>query len=203
LAVLVLAAAVDLPPLVRTVIVQGGAAGAPPCAGCHGEDGAGAELPGIVAPRLAGQLDEYLVKQVDDFSTGQRAPSPMNEVAQQLLERERNEAAMVYSRLRTGYPSQRELSLDTYAQGEEPARLGLPRLAVPACFSCHGPGGRGVPPATPVQAGQLEPYLARQLADFRAGDRRNDPDGVMRSVAAQLDDTQLASLAAYLANLRP
>jgi cytochrome c553 len=41
-------------------------------------------------------------------------------------------------------------------------------------------------------------YIGRQLRRFRAGERHNDPDGSMRSVAQKLSDAEIQAVAQYL-----
>ena len=65
---------------------------------------------------------------------------------------------------------------------------------VTACQACHGDNGISRNPRVPNIAGQQEAYLAAQLTAFRAGTRRSDP---MQAIAAQLNDAEIAALAAY------
>jgi cytochrome c553 len=54
-------------------------------------------------------------------------------------------------------------------------------------------------PLAPWLEAQHEDYLIKQLTDFREGNRTNDPEGAMRSIAAQLSDKDVSDLAAYIA----
>ena len=67
------------------------------------------------------------------------------------------------------------------------------------CVACHGPDGNSVNPMWPNLAGQQEMYLAKQLRDFRDGNRK---DPVMAPMAAALSDDDIANLAAYYASLK-
>jgi cytochrome c553 len=60
----------------------------------------------------------------------------------------------------------------------------------------------GVPVANewPVLAGQQAPYLQKQLAAFRSGERVNP---LMQMAVGQLGDEQFAALAAYYSQLAP
>ena len=51
-------------------------------------------------------------------------------------------------------------------------------------------------------AGQYAEYTDAQLKAFRAGTRANDPNGMMRGVAARLSDREIQALAQYVAGLR-
>ncbi len=64
------------------------------------------------------------------------------------------------------------------------------------CASCHGPTGVSVNPVWPDLAGQQELYLAKQIKDFRDGDRK---DPLMSPMAAALSDEDIANLAAFYA----
>ena len=69
------------------------------------------------------------------------------------------------------------------------------------CFSCHGVNGNSVNPIWPKLAGQNEGYLAKQLADFKAGDQRNDP--LMMGQVMSLSPQDMADLAAFFAKQKP
>ena len=58
---------------------------------------------------------------------------------------------------------------------------------------------RAVAPQILLEEAQHEDYLVKQLMDFRAGIRTNDPEGVMRTIAAQLSDKDVSDLATYIA----
>jgi cytochrome c553 len=63
-----------------------------------------------------------------------------------------------------------------------------------ACLACHGPMGNSVVPMWPKTAGQHSEYIAKQLADFKAGNRKNEQ---MTPQAMALSDQDMADLAAY------
>ena len=77
----------------------------------------------------------------------------------------------------------------------------MPDEHVPACASCHGVRGDGLPPRFPRLAGQHAGYLASQLRLYRAGVRITDRDGLMRGVAARLSDQDIDAVASYAARL--
>jgi len=64
------------------------------------------------------------------------------------------------------------------------------------CQACHGLDGQSKVPDAPNLAGQVEGYLAAQLAAFKAGTRKSE---AMNVVAASLSDADVADLAAYYA----
>jgi cytochrome c553 len=66
------------------------------------------------------------------------------------------------------------------------------------CATCHGPDGNSINPVWPSLAGQNQNYLAKQMTEFRDGNRK---DAVMSSMAAALTDQDIADLAAYYTSL--
>lgn len=85
------------------------------------------------------------------------------------------------------------LSPAAYAGGD--AASG--RAKAMACTACHVAHD---PPEAPHLAGQSESYLAGQLRAFRSGARSHS---LMNPIARQLADSDIADLAAYLANQPP
>jgi cytochrome c553 len=73
---------------------------------------------------------------------------------------------------------------------------------VPACSGCHGPNGAGIPAQYPRLAGQFAEYTVSQLKAFRTMERTNDPNQMMRGVAARMTDQEIAAVAEYLAGLQ-
>ncbi len=75
------------------------------------------------------------------------------------------------------------------------------------CADCHGQNGEGNPNiSAPINAGQDEWYIVRQLKNFRAGIRGADPKDIfgaqMRPVAMYLvNDMALQDVAAYVTSL--
>ncbi len=77
------------------------------------------------------------------------------------------------------------------------------------CGACHGPSGEGNSIlSAPINAGQDEWYVVRQLKNYRAGIRGADPKDIfgmqMRPMAGTLaDDQAIQDVAAYLTSLTP
>ena len=70
-----------------------------------------------------------------------------------------------------------------------------------ACFSCHGVNGNSINPAWPNLAGQHAGYIAKQLADFKAGTERNDP--LMMGQVTALSPQDMEDLGAFFAKQKP
>src|SRR3989440_12998984 len=74
--------------------------------------------------------------------------------------------------------------------------LGDPNRNIPPCAACHRPGSGG-PIETPILSEQGDNYLALQLKNYAAGERRNDVYGRMRSIASKLTEAEIKGLASY------
>ena len=172
------------------------------CAACHAADG---NSVAAANPKLAGQFPEYLQKQLADFKAqGGKKPlresAIMNGMAASLSEADITGLASFYAgqAFKPAAASDKGLA----AQGQKLWRGGDATAGVPACAGCHGPSGAGIPAEYPRLAGQFADYVAAQLTAFREGKRANDPNGMMRGVAAHLTDRQIRALAEYAAGLR-
>jgi cytochrome c553 len=69
------------------------------------------------------------------------------------------------------------------------------------CAGCHGADGNGgADPLWPRLAGQDPAYIAKQLADFKSGARK---DPIMAGMAAGLSAADMKNIGAYYASLKP
>ena len=67
-----------------------------------------------------------------------------------------------------------------------------------SCVDCHGAdGNQPLDPTYPKIGGQYRDYLAHALQAYRSGDREH---ALMSNQAADLDDQQIADLAAWFAS---
>jgi len=64
------------------------------------------------------------------------------------------------------------------------------------CVACHTNDGSRGSPANPILQGQHPEYLAKQLAEFKAGIRAN---AIMRGMASVLTDADMKNVAAFYA----
>jgi cytochrome c553 len=167
------------------------------CAACHGADG-NSPLP--VNPSLAGQHASYLYKQLSDYKAGRRKNAVMNSMVAALSDDDLRNLAAYFAtqKLKPGVATDASL----VAAGQKLYRGGDSEIGVPACSGCHSPDGAGIPAQYPRLAGQHGEYTNSQLQYFRSGERGNDPNAMMRTIAARLNDKEMAALAEYISGLR-
>jgi cytochrome c553 len=173
------------------------------CAACHGPDG-NSPLP--VNPSIAGQHPEYIYKQLSNFKPKAGKPAERNNpvmlgMATPLSDDDMKNVAAYYAS-QTPRPRNARGGDEVVRQGQLIYRGGIAAKGVAACASCHSPNGAGLPAQYPRVGGQHAEYTAAQLKAFRAGDRANDPNSMMRTVAAKLSDREIAAVAEYIAGLR-
>ncbi|WPL10301.1 Cytochrome c4 [Thiorhodovibrio litoralis] len=169
------------------------------CQACHGIDGNGVPAQPIW-PKLAGQHPNYIYKQLNNFKNDERANVQMTPMAKPLTDEEMRNVAAYYSSLPQ---SGGEAEADKVELGEKIFRAGNPATGVPACSGCHGPAGMGTNLSRfPRLAGQYPEYVDQTLKLFRKMERANDPNGMMRGVAARMTDDEIAAVAQYISGLR-
>lgn len=171
------------------------------CAACHGADG---NSMSPAYPKLAGQIPEYLIKQLHDFKTtnGKPAKRPnaiMSGMAATVSGAQIGDVAAYFASQTIKPAGTTNKSLA--AEGEELFRGGDAATDVPACAACHGVKGDGLPPEFPRLAGQYPQYVETQLKAFKSGARANDPNAIMRDIAARLSTQQMKAVAQYVAGL--
>jgi cytochrome c553 len=167
------------------------------CSSCHGADGnSGAPL----YPKLSQQHPEYLAKQLAEFKSGKRANAIMSGLAAGLSDDDMRNVAAYYAS-QAAKPGAAK-NKDTLELGQKLWRGGDTARGLPACAGCHGATGAGLPSQYPRLAGQHAEYIETQLKGFRAGERQNDPQRMMRMVAAKLTDKDISAVADYIAGLK-
>ena len=172
------------------------------CAACHGSDG---NSPQAVNPNLAGQHAEYIYKQLMDFKAQsgrppERANAVMSGMVAALSDDDMRNLAAYFQMQRPAPRSARDPEL--VKVGQAIFRGGVTAKGVAACAGCHSPNGAGIPAQFPRLAGQHAEYVEAQLKAFRAGERANDPNRMMRGVAERLNDKEIKAVAEYISGLR-
>lgn len=173
------------------------------CSACHGSDGNSAIA---MNPKIAGQHEGYLVKQLTEYRLASRTGGKegrnnavMNGMAAALSDQDIADLSAYFSSqdLKAG-----ETPEDVIEAGQALYRGGDADREITSCISCHGPGGKGMGLAGfPVISGQHAEYTSSQLKMFRDGTRANDMNSMMRTIAAKLTDKDIEILSKYLGGL--
>jgi len=167
------------------------------CGACHGPDG-NSMAPNF--PKLAGQGDRYLLKQLHEIKDGKRQVLEMTGLLTNLNDQDLADIAAFYSSQKSSVGAADPALV---ARGEALFRGGDLEKGLPACTGCHSPDGQGNAAAGfPHLGGQHAGYVEKQLTDFREGDRTNDGDSmIMRGIAAKLSNKDIKALASYIQGL--
>lgn len=167
------------------------------CAACHGADG-NSMIP--MYPKLAGQHPEYITKQLQNFKSTERKNAVMAGMVATLSAQDIENLGAYFG---TQAPKPGVASSNGPGSvGEKIYKGGIPGIGVPACASCHGPAGAGIPVQFPRLAGQHADYIVSQLKMFRAGERANDAAKMMRTIASKLSDQDMTAVADYIQGLK-
>jgi cytochrome c oxidase subunit 2 len=173
------------------------------CAACHGSQAEG--NPALHAPKLSGQGDWYLKRQLKYFKNGARGTHDkdvfgkmMAPMAATLGDDAAIDNVVAYINTLPDNPAPRTVTKTT---------TNAQKLYV-TCGACHGADGRGMQATNaPRLAGMSDWYLVTQLKNFKQGIRGAHPKDMygpqMALMAAILADDQATSdLVAYINSLR-
>jgi len=191
-----MAFAAEAPSGVKPGDANAGQAKSATCGACHGADGNPASSQ---YPKLAGQQEDYIARQIQLIKTGKRVNAVMMGFIASLSPQDEHDIGAYFAG-KTSLPGVADAKL--VAQGESAYRGG--KTGTPACMACHGPDGRGNPGAGyPQLAGQYADYLSAKLKDFRDGKGFSDDDRskIMVTVAKGLSDQDISALSSYLEGL--
>ncbi len=169
------------------------------CGGCHGFDG---NSPIAMYPKLAGQNEAYIVKQVKDFKANTtRQNAIMLGMVAALSD---DDAADIGAYFQAQSVSQVATFDETKAAaGRELYKGGDLQTGIPACQACHGPTGGGTAGiGYPQLGGQYVDYTLAQLKAFKAGSRSNDDKELMRSIVEKMSEEDMVAVANYIASLK-
>jgi cytochrome c oxidase subunit II len=172
------------------------------CAACHGAQGEGNRA--MNAPKIAGQEDWYLRRQMQAYQQSLRGTAPgdvhgaqMRPMAMTVMAPEALENLIAYIGTFPDAPSAATIEGDPVAG----------KSAYAVCAACHGANGEGVAQlGGPQLAGQNDWYLIRQLQNYQKGLRGYDPRDTygmqMKPMAATLNEKSILDVAAYINSLR-
>ncbi|NOQ64183.1 MAG: c-type cytochrome [Methyloprofundus sp.] len=203
--------------------VNAGLAKSATCVSCHGQEG-NSMMP--MFPKLAGQNEGYLVKQMQAFKDGSRENSSMAAMVASLSDQDMRDIAVYYaaqavtendkprldveeeddegndlpaSALKAAKEVAQEEQDALMAQGYDVYRNGDLDNEISACIACHGPYGEGNEPAAfPAVKGQHADYLIKTLTDFKTDARSNDSDNIMHMIAKKMSEQEIQAMSYYM-----
>ena len=156
------------------------------CVACHGADGNSANPEW---PSLAGQNAEYLVRQLNQFRSGQRENALMAPMIAALNDDDVQALAAYY-----------EAQTPRAAASGDSALVAKGQNVAAYCVSCHGGKGKTANPEWPNLAGQQARYMEQQLAAYKSGARQHPH---MQTVVQRLNEADMAAVAAYYSQMQP
>lgn len=166
------------------------------CAACHGPAGISIAP---TFPNLAGQQASYLAKQIMDIRDATRSVPQMAGQVDNFSDQDAWDVAIYFAGQE---PAVGQADPALVERGEALYRAGDLAKGIPACAACHTPTGAGIGSAVyPALSGQHAGYIESTLKAFAAGDRTNDPNGVMGDIAAKMSDADMAAAANYVLGL--
>lgn len=164
------------------------------CFLCHGATG---DSSSPLYPKLAGQNEAYLLKQLRNFKSGERDSNDMRKVVVDMSDDDMRAAAHFFSRQQ---PSRGKSAYgDMRAVGERLYMQGNPENGLVPCRECHGETGAGSE-KLPRIAGQHTLYIETQLSLFEERKRTND-NAQMQDIAKRLSVDEARAVAEFLRGL--
>jgi len=172
------------------------------CAACHGQQGEG--LAALNAPKIAGQSDWYLRRQLNNYKNGVRGAHQddlygrqMAPMAATLFNQKAVDNVVAYIQTFPDEPAPATIEGDV-AKGQKLYRT---------CAYCHGDSGQGIwAMNAPRTAGMSDWYLARQIQNFKDGIRGSHPTdyyGFQMGLLARVlrDEKSINDVVAYINTL--
>jgi cytochrome c553 len=165
-----------------------------PCTGCHRADASGRTSGAY--PRLSGQHQSVLIKQIADIRSGKRSNPKMELFADEhVLNAYEIADIAVYLNALPIHATNGKGPGKAVARGEE--------IYSGNCVKCHGDEGEGdAEKFYPMVAAQHFKYLLRELKMIRDGDRKNANPEMVKVVKAY-NDHDLEAVADYMSNFGP
>jgi cytochrome c553 len=154
------------------------------CNTCHGADG----VPRSTGtPVIWGLQENYLLKQLHDFNSGDRNNEVMSWMATALTQQELASAAASFAK--RNWPAR---------PASATAAAGSPPAAAAVCQICHQQNFVGGP-AAPRLAGQRYEYLVEAMRRFADGERANNAD--MANIMKAMAPADREAMARYISGL--
>ena len=192
-------AALSMVPAAMAGNAEAGKTKAAACGGCHGMDG---NSPIPAYPKLAGQNEAYITKQVKDFKANTtRQNAIMLGMVAALSDEDAADIGAYFQSQKLSAAAPFDDS--KLAAGREIYKGGNLQTGVPACQACHGPDGSGTAGiGYPQLGGQYVDYTLAQLKAFKEGSRSNDDKMLMRSIVEKMSEEDMVAVANYIASLK-
>lgn len=168
------------------------------CGACHGADGNPSDKQ---YPKLAGQNEAYIARQLELFKSQKRQNPIMLGFAATLSPQDMRDVGAFFA-TKAALPGVADDQL--LDRGQALYRGGDAKLGVPACMACHGPDGRGMAGAGyPQLGGQWADYVAAKLKDWKGGTTWGEDANakIMPAIAAALSEADINAVASYVEGL--
>ena len=172
------------------------------CAACHAADGNS----GIAMyPKVSAQHEAYIFQQTMDIKEGKRthgSAAAMKPLVMGLSEQDIRDVSAFYAKqqAKPGETNPKENA----ELGAKIFRGGIADKKVPACMSCHGPSGAGMPGggadiiAYPRIGGQHKAYIVAQMQAYQSGQREN---AMMQDIAKRMSAEELEAVGNFIQGL--
>ncbi len=196
---------------------QSGQAQTMSCVSCHGEDG-NSMVPTF--PKLAGQHEGYLVRQLQDLKDGFRNAPMMAPLAMALDDQAIEDISAYYANQEISAnqlpilededdesekaDEEKSAEIDNLLSlGKDLYRNGNLKTKVSACIACHGPNGEGNKLALfPSLRGQHADYLIKTLTDFKNGERSTRNDNMMHMIAQKMTKKEIQAVSFHISMMK-
>ncbi|MHB1322108.1 MAG: c-type cytochrome [Acidithiobacillus ferrivorans] len=169
------------------------------CSNCHGVTG---DSINPTFPRLAGQQEWYLIRELKQFRGHHRQDPPGFEymwgISRSLTDAQIKELASYFSAQKPGVGQPKNTQLEN--AGKVIFSSGIPGEGVPACMACHGAEGAGSG-QFPRIAGQHANYIIKQLNVFQKVAEQRPNGAAMKVVAHNLKPEEMKAVAAYVSTI--
>ncbi|MEN8217267.1 MAG: c-type cytochrome [Pseudomonadota bacterium] len=163
------------------------------CFRCHGMNAKIPVEPNY--PKLAGQIQPYLLQQMKDIKSGARAngeTGAMKPTISTVNEEEMKAIADWLSSLSTTVTMPANMSME-----------GAKLYQSKECSDCHGDDANdNETEKTPKLAGQKADYLLQQMKDYKSGKRANSRAKRMKKNLSDVNENEMTAIAEWLSTLK-
>ncbi len=165
------------------------------CVPCHNADGNSTTA---LWPKLAGQQEAYLYRQLLEFKKGSEGLRPQPIMQGILANSSEQDMADLAAYFAGQSISAGQAKADLVERGRRLYFGGDLAKGITACSACHGPAGQGNALAYfPAVAGQHAEYLVDQLEKY-AQQERKTTQGMMGVIAARMSKEDKQAVASFM-----